>query len=117
MKRFAISAALFLLCLALPASLAAGGKKEPLPMAGMNRIFVGWVDLDPGSYYDLGYSREEWEDVILHANLEFQEKLEGQCSHSRTIVAAKDKKDENTAGNDRAGSSNSDSGLSGGSVL
>jgi hypothetical protein len=99
MKRFVVPVALFLLCLALPASLAARDKKQPPPMAGMDRVFVGWVALDPELYFDLGYSRAEWEDVILHENLKFQENLKRQCSR-RTVAGAKDAKDQNTAGND-----------------
>ncbi|MGA3081780.1 MAG: hypothetical protein ABSD44_10410 [Terracidiphilus sp.] len=100
MKHLAIPAALFLLCLALPASLSARDKKHDLDLGGMDRAFVGWVALDPESYYDLGYSRAEWEDVISHENLKFHQDMKRQCSGGWTVAGAKDSKDENTAGND-----------------
>ncbi len=70
-------------------------------MAGMNRVFVGWVDVNPEPYYNMGYNtKEEYEDVILHENLKFQETLKRKCASGRTIVGAKHSLDENTAGND-----------------
>jgi hypothetical protein len=112
MKRFVISVVLF--CLALPVSLAARDKKPVADMKNMNHVFLGWVALDPEEAYDLGYSKAEWEDVISHENVKFQEYFNKQCTtgsmvgvHTtstvprfQTITGAKDSKDEKTSGND-----------------
>lgn len=101
MKRFVISAALLLLCLALPASLTAGDKKPVADMSNMHRIFLGWVDLGVDSYKTLGYTfRADWANAIDKENVQFQQDLRGKLSSDRIIVAAKNKEDENTAGND-----------------
>jgi hypothetical protein len=114
MKRFVIFAVLFLLCLALPASVEAREKKQTPDLTNMKHIFLGWVALDPETSYDLGYTRPEWEDVIHHENVKFQKSFQTQCATGfetvagittsipgfRTIMGAKDSKDENTAGND-----------------
>lgn len=101
MKRLTTIAVLILLCIALPASLEARGKKSVADMSNMNRIFLGWVDIDTNSYRDLGYeSREDWAKVIENKNKEFQDDFQSRLSHRHTIVAAKDKGDENSAGND-----------------
>jgi hypothetical protein len=99
MKRAMIVAVFLTLCLALPTSLEARDKKSAPELTNMNHVFLGWVDLNPEAYFDLGYSKEEWEDVIRHENVKFQEYLSTQCSPNRTVAGAKDSKDEKTAGN------------------
>jgi hypothetical protein len=100
MKRVVIAAALLLLCISFPISLMARDKKPSVDMSGMNRIFLGWVDLDPYNFAELGYSKAEWADVIANANATFQQKCQSKYLAGRTITLAKDKGDENVAGND-----------------
>lgn len=100
MKRFVISASLLLLCLALPASLAAKNEKPAEDMSNMNHIFLGWVDISLDAYKYLGYeTREDWAQVIQKENKGFQEDFQTKM-HGRTVVVAKNNQDENTAGND-----------------
>jgi len=81
--------------------IAKGKKAHPVDLSNMNRIFIGWVDVDPDAYNKMGYTtREEYEDVILHANMKFQETLKSKCAPGRTVVGAKRSLDENTTGND-----------------
>ncbi len=100
MKRFVISAFLLMLCIVLPASLAAKNKKPAEDMSNMNHIFLGWVDINQDAYKYLGYeTREEWAQVIANENKGFQEDFQTKM-HGRTVVAAKNNQDENPAGND-----------------
>ena len=99
MKRIVVTS-LFLFCMVLPASLAARDKKPSVDMSNMNRIFLGWVDLDPYNFAELGYSKAEWADVIGNANATFQHKCQSKYLAGRTVTLAKDKGDENAAGND-----------------
>ncbi|MGP8271305.1 MAG: hypothetical protein ACLQLH_14660 [Terracidiphilus sp.] len=108
--------AVLLVCMLIPSVSFAKKNKNPVAdLSDKSRIFIGWINLDPESYFDLGYSREEWEDVIRHENVRFQGNIESQCSRtqksvdgtnqssaatSQRVTGAKDSKDENTAGND-----------------
>jgi hypothetical protein len=100
MKRLAVTAVLLLLCISLPSSLAARGKESTVDMRNMNHIFLGWVGLNPDEFLDLGYSKQEWADVIGGVNSFFQKNCQSKYLPDRTITAAKDKGDENAAGND-----------------
>ncbi|MGA2004177.1 MAG: hypothetical protein ABSG70_12385 [Terriglobales bacterium] len=100
MKRLAVTAVLLLLCISFPSSLAARGKETSVDMRNMNHIFLGWIDLDPEKFLDLGYSKGEWTEVIGAANSLFQRNCQSRYLPDRTITAAKDKGDENAAGND-----------------
>jgi hypothetical protein len=109
MKGLVITAVSFLLCMAFPAPLMAGRhsvprylNKETTPdMKGMNRIFVGWVDLGPDEWAAHGYAtKAEWIDVIGSLNSAFTSGLQATYLNGRTIVAAKEKGDENAAGCD-----------------
>ncbi len=100
MKRFVVTAALLLLSISFPTSLAARDKKPSADMSNMNHIFVGWVDLDPNNFAELGYSKAEWADVIGKANAVFQRNCQSKYLTGRTITLAKDKRDANAAGND-----------------
>ena len=100
MKR-AIVIAVWLLILALPVLLMAKEKAAPVDMKGMNRIFLGWVDMSPDDYHHQGYStREEYLAVINHANTAFQEYSQSKAFSGRTMTAAKSRDDQNAAGND-----------------
>ncbi|MGB9204027.1 MAG: hypothetical protein WCB94_08620 [Terriglobales bacterium] len=99
MKRIVVTS-LLLFCMALPASLMARDKKPSVDMSNMNHIFLGWVDLDPYNFAELGYSKADWADVIRNANATFQQKCQSKYLAGRTITLAKDKGDENAAGND-----------------
>jgi hypothetical protein len=99
MKRITVIAIL-LLSAALPALLMAKQKAAPVDLKGMNRVFLGWVDISPDDYHHQGYAtREEYLAVINHANTAFQENCSKALS-GRTMTAAKSKGDESTAGND-----------------
>ncbi|MGP0020821.1 MAG: hypothetical protein ACLPHP_19790 [Candidatus Sulfotelmatobacter sp.] len=89
-----------LLSLALPALLMAKEKAAPVDLKGMNNVFLGWVNMSPEDYHHQGYStKEEYQAVINHANTAFQESCQKAFS-GRTVTAAKNPGDENTAGND-----------------
>jgi len=99
MKRTTIIA-LWLLIVALPVLLMAKQKAAPVDLKGMDRVFLGWVDMSPDDYHRQGYAtREDYLAVINHANTSFQETCQKALS-GRTMTAAKAKGDENTAGND-----------------
>lgn len=99
MRQIAI-VTLLLFSIALSAPLMAK-QKESVDMKGMNHIFLGWVDMNPDDYHHQGYStREEYLAVINHANTFFQTTCQSKVFSGRTMTAAKDRSDENTAGND-----------------
>jgi hypothetical protein len=100
MKRNCVIAVL-LLSIALPVVLTAKEKAAPVDLKGMNRVFLGWVDISPDDYHHQGYAtREEYLAVINHANTAFQEACQSKAFSGRTMTAAKTKGDESTAGND-----------------
>jgi hypothetical protein len=100
MKR-AIFIAVWVLSLALAVPLRAKEKAAPVDMKGMNRIFLGWVDMSPDDYHHQGYStREEYLAVINHANTAFQEYCQSKAFSGRTMTAAKSRDDQNTGEND-----------------
>jgi hypothetical protein len=100
MKRLVVTAVLLLLCVSFPTSLTAGDKTPSVDMSKMNRIFLGWVDVDPSNFAKLGYTKSEWIEVIGNANQTFQQNCQSKYLAGRTITLAKDKGDENAAGND-----------------
>jgi hypothetical protein len=100
MKRTTVIA-VWLLSVALPTLLMAKQKAAPVDLKGMNRVFLGWVDISSDDYHHQGYSsREEYLAVINHANTAFQENCQSKAFSGRTMTAAKSKGDESTAGND-----------------
>jgi len=101
MKRFVVAAILLLLCIASPTSMKAGDKKPAVDMSNMKTIFVGWVNLDPDTYRVLDYdTKAEWAEVINEFNAYFQDQLKTNYLAGRTLTMAKNKDDENAAGND-----------------
>jgi len=101
MKWFVFAAALALLCIASPASVEAHATKSSVDMSNMNKIFVGWVDLDPDTYRVLDYdTKAEWATVIDNINAYFQDDLKSNYLAGRTLTMAKNKDDVNAAGND-----------------
>jgi hypothetical protein len=108
MKHLTFAVTLLLLCISYPASLAARhkvprylNKESSVDMSNMNRIFLGWVDLEPDAWALFDYkSKADWADVIASLNADFARGLQATYLHGRTITAAKDKADENAAGND-----------------
>ena len=100
MKRTSVIA-IWLVILALPMLLMAKQKAAPVDLKGLNRVFLGWVDISPDDYHHQGYStREEYLAVINHANTAFQEYCQSKAFSGRTMTAAKTRGDESTAGND-----------------
>jgi len=99
MRRFSVTA-LLLLSVAFTTLLVAKERKFTADISNMNRIFVGWVDINSDDYHRQGYStREEYLHIINNANVAFQENLRSKLS-GKTISAAKDRGDINPAGND-----------------
>jgi len=102
MKRLAMMAALLLLCISFPVSMDARhkvprylNKESTVDMSNMNRIFVGWFDLGPDDWALYGYeNKTDWADIIGSLNSSFSRNL----VPGRTTVSAKDKGDENAAG-------------------
>jgi hypothetical protein len=101
MRRTLVSA-LLLLIVAIPASLSAGKKPTPVDIKNFNKVFIGWVDVNPEDYHSLGYgSKQEWVGVINGANVNFQKGLASSSAFAgKTVTGAKDRTDTNTAGND-----------------
>ncbi len=108
MKRLLVTAAFLLLCISFPSSLEARHgvkryltKESTVDMKNMNHIFLGWVDLGPDEWALHGYAtKTDWTDIIGSLNAAFLRDLQVTYLPGRTITAAKDKGDENAAGND-----------------
>jgi hypothetical protein len=105
MKRLAITATLLLLCISFPLPSHAARHKVPryltkessVDMSKMTHILVGWVDLGADDWALWGYgSKTDWTDIIGSLNSSFSRNL----VPDRTITSAKDKADENAAGNE-----------------
>lgn len=108
MKQLMFAVMLLALCACFPGSLAARhkvprylSKESSVDMSNMQRVFVGWVDLEPDAWalYDF-HSRAEWVEVIGSLNADLVRGLQVTYLHGRTITPAKDKADENASGND-----------------
>ena len=108
MKHLTFAVTLLLLCISFPTSLAARhkvprymNKESKVDMSDRNHIFLGWIDLEPEAWalYDF-HSRADWAEDIAFLNADFLRGLQATYLHGRTITAAKDKADENIAGND-----------------
>jgi hypothetical protein len=108
MKQLAFAGTLLLLCISFPTSLAARNKvprylnkESSVDMSNRNRVFVGWIDLEPDAWALYGFaSRTDWTNVIASLNATFARSLQVTYLPGRTITAAKDSADENKAGND-----------------
>ena len=76
--------------------------KETKPdMSTAKSVFIGWVDLSPNEWSLWGYAgKDDWAQVIKDLNLDFQNGCKGQYLTGRTVTVAKDRDDENAAGND-----------------
>jgi len=100
MKRWTL--AIILLGLLLPAASFAAKVTEPAAdLTNMKTIFIGWIDLGPDAWGTLGYhSKAEWVSVIEQENSEFQSKLGSRYLTGKTLTGAKNREDENAAGND-----------------
>ncbi|MCL4488892.1 MAG: hypothetical protein M1570_12280 [Chloroflexi bacterium] len=100
---------LLLACLALQPCLAArrrGAKIYPdkettTDMAGMNRVFVGWVDFRDDDYAAHGYSsKPEWAAKVVELNNELLRLCQGKYLVGKAVTGAKQMGDEGAAGND-----------------
>jgi hypothetical protein len=101
MKRFVVMAVLVLFCIASPTAMQAKDKTSHVDMSHMDHIFVGWVDMNPDSWKLLDYdTKKEWADVIDSLNEYFHEELKTVYLPGKTLTVAKNKDDENAAGND-----------------
>lgn len=102
--RIAIAA---LFCLGFQCSLQARGakrylyKESTVDMSAMKNIFLGWLDMAPDNWAVHGYSdKEAWIEVINRLNQIFQGSCRTQWLVGRTVIAAKDIRDENATGQD-----------------
>lgn len=76
-------------------------KETTADMKGMNRIFLGWVDMREDDWAVRGYkSKAEWAPKIVEMNAEFLRLCQVQLVDGKTVVGAKEKGDENAAGYD-----------------
>ncbi len=108
MKRLTITAVLLLLCISFPASLEARhkvprylNKESSIDMSNMNRIFLGWVDLEPDAWALYGYSsKTDWTKIINSLNASFSRSAQVTYLRGRTVTAAKDSENEIVAAND-----------------
>jgi hypothetical protein len=108
MKRLAIAATLLLLCISFPASLEAShkvprylSKESSIDMSHMNRVFLGWVDLEPDAWALYSYtSKADWADTIASLNAGFARSVQATYLPGRTITAARDSENEITSAND-----------------
>jgi hypothetical protein len=109
MKRFIISAVLFSLCLAFPASMMAGrhsvprflNKEIPADMSHANHIFVSWVDMHEEDWGAHGYtSKQEWASVIGSLNASLGSNLIATYLPGRNVVMAKSKDEAAPADSD-----------------
>ncbi|HEY0308316.1 MAG TPA: hypothetical protein VGB94_09150 [Acidobacteriaceae bacterium] len=99
MKRLPVI--LLMLCFTLPATLMAAAKKPIVSLQGMKQVYVGWVDLNPDAYFDLGYSsKDEWVKAIDTLNNVFQKDLKNKYLSNRTVMVSASKETENPAGSD-----------------
>ncbi len=105
MKRFIIP--MLLSCIAFQCALHARGakrylkKESTVDMSAMKAVFLGWVDMAPDDWSVHGYSsKEEWSSAINRLNDAFHRMSQTKWLAGRTVTAAKDKKDENGAGQD-----------------
>ena len=101
MKRFALATILVLICIGSPSSVEARATKSGVDMSNMKKVFVGWVDLSPDEYHLLDYdTKADWVAVIDKVNASFQADLQSNYLAGRTLTMAKNREDENAAGND-----------------
>jgi len=76
-------------------------KESTVDMSARQNIFLGWVDIAPEDWARYGYAdKGEWERTISRLNMESQSLCHAQWLAGRTIVGAKDRRDENAAGQD-----------------
>jgi len=75
--------------------------KTSVDMRNMKHVFVGWVDMNPDAWTLLDYdTKAEWTEVINSLNDYLVQQLKAEYLPDRIIAAAKNKEDENAAGND-----------------
>ena len=76
-------------------------KESTVDMKNMNRIFLGWVDLVPDDWVLHGYGdKAEWADAVNTLNYWLQRRCQATYLAGRTVTAAREKGDENTADSD-----------------
>src|ERR1039458_6364436 len=107
LMRRRVFAVLLLVCIGVQPALAArrrGAKLYPVKettadMSGMNRIFLGWVDLKEDAWALYGYSSQaEWASMVTGFNIQFLGLCQAKLPGGKTVVGARDIGDENLAG-------------------
>ena len=106
MKRVVFLIFGLLTCLALPTSLEAKPKRylkkeTAANMIGMQKVFVGWVDLEPDDWALHGYrGKQEWEEGVNTLNRALLRLCQTMYLKGRTVAGAENKNDTNTAVHD-----------------
>src|ERR1039458_7153514 len=107
LRRPQLLAVILLVCIGVQPGLAArrrGAKLYPdkettADMNGMNRIFLGWVDMKEDDWAAHGYSsKADWANKVAGLNIEFLRLCQTKLIGGKTVVGAKEKGDENAAG-------------------
>jgi hypothetical protein len=102
-------AVIVLACVGLQPGLAArrrGAKLYPdketaADMSGVNRVFLGWVDLKEDDWAAHGYAtKTDWAAVVAGLNSQLLGLCQAKSLSGRTVVGAKQKGDENAVGHD-----------------
>jgi hypothetical protein len=76
-------------------------KETTADMSAMNRVFLGWVDLGEDDWAAHSYSSKvEWTATVAGLNNKLARFCESKYLIGRTVTGAKQKGDENAAGND-----------------
>lgn len=75
------------------------GKETTADMRGMNRIFLGWIDMKEDAWALYGYSsKEEWASMVTGLNSQFLGLCQNKLLGGKTVVGARDKGDEDAGG-------------------
>jgi hypothetical protein len=75
--------------------------KEMPDMAAANKIFIGWVDFREDDWAAHGYSsKTDWATAVTTLNGELLRLCQSKYLSGKTVTGAKQKGDENAAGND-----------------
>jgi hypothetical protein len=104
MKKILVCLAALMLCSMFTTPALAARHKVPVypnkettvDMSKMNRIFIGWVDMNADDWGAHGYAtKQEWMDVIASLNSSLNSNLIATDLTGRTVVPAKNADDVN----------------------
>jgi hypothetical protein len=102
-----VFAVLLLACVGVLPAVARRGakvyhnKETNAEMSGMNRIFLGWIDMKEDAWALYGYSsKEEWASAVIGLNNELLGLCRAKFLGGKTVDGARTRGDENAAGYD-----------------